>query len=40
MWTTFLDEANDLLLQEKQLRHEGDHIKQSEVCCRVVSSSQ
>lgn len=39
MWTPFLEEVNTLLIDEKQLRHEGDHNKQSDVCVRVVSKS-
>ena len=37
MWTPFLEEINTLLIDEKHFRHEGDHIKQSEVCVRIVS---
>ena len=36
MWTDFLEQANDLLLQEKAVRHENDHIKSSEICTRIV----
>jgi hypothetical protein len=37
MWTPFLDEVNNLLHEEKALRHENDHIKLAEVCTRIVS---
>ncbi len=36
-WTPFLDEVNDLMLEEKVARHENDHIKASEICLRIVS---
>jgi hypothetical protein len=36
MWTPFLEEVNDLMLEEKQARHENDHIKASEICLRIV----
>ena len=38
MWTPFLEEVNDLMLEEKQARHENDHIKLAEICTRIVSS--
>jgi hypothetical protein len=38
MWTPFLEEVNDLMLEEKQARHENDHNKLSEICTRIVSS--
>ena len=38
MWTPFLDEVNNLLIEEKAIRHENDHIKQSDICIRIVSS--
>ena len=37
MWTPFLEEANDLMIEEKAARHENDHIKLAEICCRIVS---
>lgn len=37
MWTPFLEEANDLMVEEKRFRHENDHIKVAEVCLRIVS---
>ena len=37
MWTPFLEEVNDLMLEEKQARHENDHVKVSEICLRIVS---
>ena len=36
MWTPFLEEVNDLMIEEKQARHENDHIKVSEICLRIV----
>ena len=39
MWTAFLEEVNDLMIEEKQARHENDHVKVSEICLRVVSFS-
>jgi hypothetical protein len=37
MWTPFLDEVNDLMIEEKAARHENDHIKLAEICVRIVS---
>ena len=37
MWTPFLEEVNNLLIEEKQARHENDHIKLAEICTRIVS---
>ena len=37
MWTPFLEEVNDLMLEEKRFRHENDNIKVSEICLRIVS---
>ncbi len=39
MWTSFLEEVNNLLYEEKATRHENDHIKSSEICCRIVSKT-
>lgn len=36
MWTPFLEEVNDLMTEEKQARHENDHIKVSEICLRIL----
>lgn len=36
MWTPFLEEVNDLMLEEKAARHENDHIKLAEICTRIV----
>jgi hypothetical protein len=38
MWTDFLEEVNTLLWEEKALRHENDHVKLAEICCRIVSN--
>jgi hypothetical protein len=37
-WTPFMEEVNDLMLEEKQARHDNDHVKVSEICLRIVSS--
>ena len=37
MWTPFLEEVNTLLIEEKVVRHENDHIKLAEICTRIVS---
>ena len=37
MWTDFLEEINNLLIQEKKARHEGDNIKLTEICTKIVS---
>ena len=37
MWTAFLEEVNDLMIEEKQARHDNDHVKVSEICLRIVS---
>lgn len=36
MWTPFLEQVNDLLHEEKIIRHENDGIKSSEICMRIV----
>lgn len=36
MWTPFLEEVNDLLIEEKQARHLNDHIKLAEICTRIL----
>lgn len=38
MWTPFLEEVNDLMVEEKAARHENDHIKNAEICVRIVST--
>jgi len=37
MWTPFLEEVNNLLIEEKQVRHKNDHIRLAEICTRIVS---
>ena len=37
MWTPFLEEVNDLMVEEKLARHENDHVKIAEICVRIVS---
>jgi len=36
-WTPFLEEVNDLMIEEKTARHENDHVKNAEICVRIVS---
>jgi hypothetical protein len=36
MWSPFLEEVNDLMIEEKQARHDNDHVKVSEICLRIV----
>jgi hypothetical protein len=38
-WTPFLEEVNDLMLEEKVSRHENDGVKTSEICLRIVSEA-
>jgi len=33
MWNDFYEHVNNLLIEEKRLRHENDHAKLAEVCC-------
>ena len=37
MWTPFLEDVNNLLIEEKQARHENEHTKLSDICTRIVS---
>ena len=37
MWTDFLDQVNDLMLEEKAARQVSDHVKLAEICLRIVS---
>ena len=37
MWTDFLEQINELLLEEKTARQASDHDKLAEICTRVVS---
>lgn len=36
MWTPFLEEVNNLLIEEKQARHDNDSSRLSEICTRIV----
>ena len=38
MWTDFHEHVNNLLIEEKRLRHSNDHAQLSVVCCDIVSS--
>jgi len=37
MWTDFLEQINDLMLEEKAARQISDHVKLAEICTRIVS---
>jgi len=37
MWTDFLEQVNDLMLEEKTARQHSDHVKLAEICLRIVS---
>lgn len=39
MWTDFLEQVNDLMLEEKAARQVSDHVKLAEICLRIVSIS-
>lgn len=36
MWTDFLEQVNDLMLEEKAARQISDHIKLAEICTRIL----
>jgi hypothetical protein len=38
MWTDFLEQVNDLMIEEKAARQISDHIKLAEICTRIVSA--
>ena len=38
-WTDFLEQINDLFIEEKAARQQSDHIKLAEICCRVLQLS-
>ena len=35
-WTDFLEQINDLYIEEKGARQVSDHIKLSEICLRIL----
>lgn len=37
IWTDFLEQINDLMIEEKAARQVSDHIKLAEICTRIVS---
>jgi len=37
MWTDFLEQINDLMIEEKAARQVSDHVKLAEICTRIVS---
>ena len=39
MWTDFLEQINDLMLEEKAARQVSDHVKLAEICTRIVSAT-
>lgn len=39
MWTDFHEQINNMLIEEKRLRHANDHAMLAEVCCNIVSRS-
>lgn len=39
MWSDFHEHVNNLLVEEKRLRHANDHSELASVCCQIVSSS-
>ncbi len=39
IWTDFLEQVNDLMIEEKAARQISDHIKLAEICTRIVSDS-
>lgn len=40
MWTPFLESINSIMLEEKKARQENDSIKGSELCCKIVSTTE
>ena len=40
MWTDFLEEINELMIEEKSARQVSDHVKLAEICTRIVSDLQ
>jgi len=36
MWTDFLEQVNDLMLEEKAARQVSDHVKLAEICLRIL----
>lgn len=37
VWTPFLENINNLMLEEKKQRQENDSFKGAEICCKIVS---
>ena len=37
IWTDFLEQINDLMIEEKAARQISDHNKLAEICVRIVS---
>jgi hypothetical protein len=36
MWTDFLEQINDLMIEEKAARQASDHNKLAEICTRII----
>ena len=39
MWTPYLEDANQLLIEEKAARHENDGVKLADLCKRIIQLS-
>lgn len=39
IWTDFLEQINDLMIEEKAARQISDHIKLAEICTRIIQLS-
>jgi len=39
IWTDFLEQVNDLMIEEKKARQASDHNKLAEICTRIVQLS-
>ena len=37
MWSDFHEHVNNLLIEEKKLRHNNEHTETAVVCCKIVS---
>ena len=38
-WTPYLQRVNQLFIEEKQARHDGDNAKLVQICSEIVSYS-
>ena len=39
IWTDFLEQINDLMIEEKAARQVSDHVKLAEICTRIIQLS-